>query len=243
MTVAAENDVDTRDGLGQRDIVLAQRMADQHYRVHMLLLAQRCHHLPRDRDAIGEHRAGRRAHIRANQALEVGTGQREHADLHATSFKHLVRLAIVLEQRLAGGVQRVGTQDRVLDRVAARGKLLWPIVGVVVAKGHRVDDAVEPLPLGAVVFVRPGRRAEVHHIAAAQDQAVRVVGVGLQVGDQPSDPGGVGLALGVQRHGVRVIVGEVQQRDGGARLRGGRRGGQGRQQNEDGDLFHGQAPT
>ena len=130
-----------------------------------------------------------------------------------------------LEQGLAVGGQGVGTQNGVVDLGLALGKDLRAVVGVVVAQGHGVDDAVEPAPLGALVFVGPGRRAPVDQIAAAKDQHVGIGRIILKIANQSGDAGHAGLPFGIKGHGMGVIIRKMKQGDGGTALGHNRRYG------------------
>ena len=123
-----------------------------------------------------------------------------------------MRIPLTTKTRVAVEPVRIRAQHRIADRLKATLQLSDAVIGIVIAERHRIDDAVEPRPLRAAIFVRPRRRTFVHHVAAGKDQRA-VLLLRAQISDRPRDPALPFPPLGVERQRVRVIVGEMQQRD------------------------------
>ena len=106
---------------------------------------------------------------------------------------------------------RVRAQHRIADGGETRLHRCGSVVGLVIAQRHRIDHAVEPRPFRTAVFVRPGRRAFVDHVAAGEHECAALF-FAPEVSDGPRNSPLILPSLGVERLRVRVIVGEVQQR-------------------------------
>ena len=98
---------------------------------------------------------------------------------------------------------------RLASALAMRRRELWD--EAVIAECHRIDNSVEPRPLSTMVFVGPGRRAFVHHVATIEDERT-VPFVTLQKTDRAGNAA-LHRSFRIKRQCVGVVVGKLQQRD------------------------------
>jgi len=154
VAVRSEDHVDARHGPRERVVFFDVGVADERHDVHVLLFAQGRDHLTRGGHAVGEDRARRGPAHERDQAVEVAPDHGEDTHAHAVGREDHVGFARDVEEPLAPVArEHVRPENGVAQRAAAAFEVLGSVVGVVVAVGHRVDDAVEPRPLDAAVTV------------------------------------------------------------------------------------------
>jgi hypothetical protein len=195
VAVRAEDQIDAGDGASERVVVLQMLVPDHDHGVDVLFVAQRAHDVARRLDGISKDEA-----VRFHERFEIGAGHGKDADAEAVALDHVIALK-------AG---RVGAEDRIAHALAASRERLRAVVGIVIAEGHVVDDAIEPRPFRAAVFVRPRRRAFVDHVAAAEDDRAAFF-FGGEIAGRPGDAAAVRAFLGIERNSVRMVVGELQE--------------------------------
>src|SRR5436305_1081131 len=141
MTVAAEDQIDPRNGARQCEIVVELFVADHDDDVRMLR-AQIANGLARGSDRIAEMKDRL-----FDERLEVAAGYCKDADANSVYDENARPFESV----------RVRAQHGIADRLKTTLQLADSIIGIVVSERHRVDDAVEPGPLGTLIFIRPRR--------------------------------------------------------------------------------------
>jgi len=201
VTMRAENQVDARHGPREFIVGLQMLVPDHDHGVDVLVVAQGAHDLARGRDGIAKHKAAP-----LHQRRKIGSGDGKDADSDSLALQYVVGLKAA----------RVRAQDRIADGLAARGEVLRAVVGIVIAEGHVIDDAVEPWPFRAAVFVGPRRRPFVDHIAAAEDESAAFL-LGSEIADRAGNAPAVGAFLGVKRNCVGVVIRKLQKGYGNCR--------------------------
>ncbi len=204
VAVRAEDQVDVRHRPGHGEIIFEVLVTDHDHGIDVIVVPQLAHGLSRGGDRFAEGEAAG-----LDQRLEVASGEGKYADPRAVYGEH-------------GGTTKpfgVRAENRVAHRLRAAVERLPSIVGIMIAEGHGVDDAIEPWPFHTSVLVRPGRRALVDHVAAAEDESTLPL-LGAQIGDGPGHPSLRWPLFRVERHGVGVVVGKLQEGHTRRRMRG-----------------------